>query len=41
MDTGIIISLILGGASIVSSICFGLVPNLRREKIIQLKPSDI
>lgn len=33
MDNSIIVSLILGGASIVSSICFGLVPTIRKNKI--------
>ena len=36
MDSGIIISLILGGASIVSSICFGLIPSIRKKKIDNL-----
>lgn len=36
MDTGIIISLILGGASVISSICFGVVPSIRKEKISKL-----
>lgn len=33
MDTGIIIALIFGIASIISSICFGLVPAKRKQKI--------
>ena len=33
MDTGIIIALIFGFASIITSICFGLVPSIRKEKI--------
>ena len=37
MEAGIIISLILGGASIVSSICFGLIPNIRKSKIERLE----
>ena len=37
MDSGIIISLILGFASIVSSICFGFIPGLRRSKIERLE----
>lgn len=37
MDSGIIISLILGFASIVSSICFGFIPELRRSKIERLE----
>ncbi len=37
MDTGIIIALILGAASIVSSICFGLVPGIRRRKLEKLE----
>lgn len=37
MDSGIIISLILGGASIISSICFGLVPSIRKNKFDKLK----
>ena len=37
MATEIIISLIFGAASIVASIFFGLVPNLRKEKIERLE----
>lgn len=37
MDSGIIISLILGAASIISSICFGLIPNMRKERISRLE----
>ena len=37
MDSGIIISLILGFASIVSSICFGLIPGIRREKLDRME----
>lgn len=37
MDSGIIIALILGSASIVSSICFGLVPNIRKNKLEKLE----
>ena len=37
MDTGVIIALILGFASIVSSICFGLIPNIRKEKLRKLE----
>lgn len=37
MDSGVLISLILGGASIVSSICFGLIPNIRKERIAKLE----
>ncbi len=37
MDSGIIIALILGVASIVSSICFGLVPNVRKNKLDKLE----
>lgn len=33
MDTGVVISLILGGASIISSVCFGLIPGIRQKKI--------
>lgn len=36
MDNGIIVALILGGSSIISSICFGLIPNIRKERIDQL-----
>ena len=36
MDSGIIIALILGSASIISSICFGLVPNVRKNKLDRL-----
>lgn len=37
MDNGVIISLILGSASIVSSICFGLIPNIRKDRIDKLE----
>jgi Na+-translocating ferredoxin:NAD+ oxidoreductase RnfG subunit len=37
MDSGILIALILGSASIVSSICFGLVPNVRKNRIEKLE----
>ena len=37
MDSGILIALILGSASIVSSICFGLVPNVRKNKLDKLE----
>ena len=37
MTTEIIISLIFGVASIVASIFFGLVPNLRKERIERLE----
>lgn len=37
MDSGIVISLILGGASVISSICFGLIPNVRKERICKLE----
>jgi len=37
MDSGIIVSLILGFASIISSICFGLIPGIRRNKIERLE----
>lgn len=37
MDSGVIISLILGFASIISSICFGLIPGIRRNKIERLE----
>ena len=37
MDNGVIISLILGGASIVSSVCFGLIPNIRKNRIERLE----
>ena len=37
METSIIISLILGAASIVSSICFGLIPNIRKNRIEKLE----
>ena len=36
MDTGIVISLILGCASVVSSVCFGLIPNMRKHRISKL-----
>ena len=35
MDVGVLISLILGGASIFSSVCFGLIPNIRKSKLEQ------
>ena len=37
MDTGIIIALILGFASIVSSISFGLIPGIRRRKLEKME----
>lgn len=37
MDNGVIISLILGGASVVSSICFGFIPNIRKKRIETLE----
>lgn len=37
MDTGIVISLILGLASIISSIFYGLVPSIRKEKFEKQK----
>ena len=37
MDTGITIALIFGFASIITSICFGLVPSIRKEKIEKQK----
>lgn len=37
MDTGIVIALILGAASVVSSICFGLIPGIRRNKLDKLE----
>ena len=37
MDNGVIISLILGGASIVSYVCFGLIPNIRKSRIERLE----
>lgn len=36
MDTGIVISIIFGAASIISSICFGLIPTIRKEKLKKL-----
>lgn len=36
MNDGIVISIILGAASVISSICFGLVPSIRREKLKKL-----
>ena len=36
MDTGVVIFLILGGASIISSVCFGLIPGIRQKKIEKL-----
>lgn len=37
MESGIIISLILGGASIISSICFGLIPTIRKNQLEKLE----
>lgn len=37
MDTGIIISLIFGGASVISSIFFGLIPGIQKSKIERLE----
>ena len=37
METGIAISLILGIASIISSVCFGLIPGIRRNKLEKLE----
>ena len=37
MDTGVAISLILGAASVISSICFGLIPNIRKNRIEKLE----
>lgn len=37
MDSGIIISFVLGSASIISSICFGLIPNIRKSKLENLE----
>lgn len=37
MDSGIIISLILGAASIISSVFIGFIPTIRREKVSKLK----
>ena len=37
MDSGIVISLVLGGASILSSIFWGLIPNMRKQRIAQLE----
>ena len=33
METGIIIALIFGIASVITSICLGIVPSIRKEKI--------
>ena len=41
MDNGVIISLILGGASVVSSICFGLIPNIRKKRIEMIEAQRI
>ena len=40
MATEIIVSLIFGGASIIASIFFGLVPNLRKERIERLEKKN-
>lgn len=37
VDSGIIISLVLGCASAFSSICFGLVPSIRKNRIDKLE----
>lgn len=37
MDSGVIISIVLGSASVISSICFGLIPNIRRAKLEKLE----
>ena len=37
METGIAVSLILGIASIISSVCFGLIPGIRRNKLEKLE----
>ena len=37
MDVSIIVALILGFASIISSICFGLIPTIRRTKVEKLE----
>ena len=37
MDTSIIVALILGAASMFSSLCFGLIPNIRRRKFENLE----
>ena len=43
MDSGIIIAVIFGCASIVSSVCFGLVPSIRKRKLenLQIKVSKM
>lgn len=41
MDSGIIISLVLGVASIISSVCFGLIPNIRKSKLEKLEKKVI
>ncbi len=37
MDTEVIIAMIFGIASLISSFCFGLVPSIRKEKIERQK----
>ena len=37
MDSGILISLILGITSIISSIFFGLIPTIRKKKLLRLE----
>lgn len=37
MDSGIIIALIFGAASLISSICFGLIPAKRKQKIEKME----
>lgn len=43
LDAGIVIALIFGCASIGSSICFGLVPSIRKRKLenLQIKVSKM
>lgn len=41
MDTGVVVSLILGGASIVSSVCFGLIPGIRKERMEKLEKKSL
>lgn len=37
MSTEIIISLVFGVASVVSSVCFGLIPTIRKTRLEQLE----
>ncbi len=40
METSVIVSLILGGSSIISSVFFGLIPMIRRNKLARLEDKN-